>query len=510
MRFYKILLFTLLTSLFANQMQMDNPIVSIHAEDAPLSMILSMLAEESGYNIVTGPNVNSQDKLSIHMNDVSVDQAINLVVRASGLSYEIIGNSILVAKHARIVEDVGMTPHIIQLKYANPDDIVTLLADVTTKITVEKSSNTLLIIASPKKIAEITKIIKSVDRPATQIILEARLIEVSLGDEENIGLDWAKLAGITFNVAEVGSPIKLGQGNSGQTDGLMPGKEYIYDEEGGVTEAFSPIARAFLPDKMYYEMIYDRNAKKSEDQTNWTALMPFGNGMARQLTAFEITLDFLLRNNQATILANSKVVTLNGHSANISMVDVVPYVLESGGQQGGMKVQKEEVGIKLHILPTINEDGYITTSVTPEVSSIYDLIGPDRNIPHIKKRVSNTTVRVKDGETIVISGLLSASKRKQVSRLPILGPLFGWIPYLGGLFEHRYEKIVKTDLIVEITPRILHDGSSGIEKKIMHRISSKELLDFGNNLEEFKELLMNETVPSDSTIENNQLEKLAE
>jgi len=166
----------------------------------------------------------------------------------------------------------------------------------------------------------------------------------------------------------------------------------------------------------------------------------------------------------------------------------VPYVLESGGQQGGMKVQKEEVGIKLSILPTINEDGYITTSITPEVSSIYDLIGPNRNIPHIKKRISNTTVRVKDGETIVISGLLSASKRKQESYLPILGPIFGWMPVIGRLFKHSYEKIIKTDLIVEITPRILHDGSSGIEKKLMHKISSEELFNFGNDLEDFQKL----------------------
>lgn len=504
MRFYKILLFTLLTSLFANQMQMDNPIVSIHAEDAPLSMILSMLAEESGYNIVTGPNVNSQEKLSIHMDDVSVDQAINLVVRASGLSYEIIGNSILVAKHSRIIEDVGMTPHIIQLKYANPDDIVTLLKDVTTKITVEKSTNTILIIASPKKIAEITKIIEKVDVPAIQIVLEARLIEVSLGDEENSGLDWAKLSGITFNVAEVGSPMKLS--SAYDSGGLMPGKEYVLDEADQVIESFSPIARAFLPEKMYYEMIYDAKTRES----NLGGLMPFGNGMARQLTAFEITLDFLLRNNRATILANSQVVTLNGHSANISMVDVVPYVLESGGQQGGMKVQKEEVGIKLQILPTINEDGYITTSVTPEVSSIYDLIGPDRNIPHVKKRISNTTVRVKDGETIIISGLLSASKRKQESYLPILGPLFGWIPYIGGLFKHSYEKILKTDLILEITPRILHDGASGIEKKLMHKISSEELIDFGNDLEDFQELLLEQGIPTDSTSINNQLEPVTE
>ena len=93
----------------------------------------------------------------------------------------------------------------------------------------------------------------------------------------------------------------------------------------------------------------------------------------------------LLKNNTAEILANSEVVTLNGHEATISMVDVVPYILSSGGVGGQVQVQREEVGIKLKILPTVNSDGYITTQVTPEVSSIYDFIGPDRNIPWVKK-----------------------------------------------------------------------------------------------------------------------------
>ena len=131
------------------------------------------------------------------------------------------------------------------------------------------------------------------------------------------------------------------------------------------------------------------------------------------------------------------------------MVDVVPYVLSSGGLGGQVQVQREEIGIKLHILPSVNEDGFITTKVTPEVSSIYDFIGPDRNIPWIKKRTSTTTIRVKDNETIVIAGLLSADKKRVQSKFPLL-----WrIPWIGPkFFTHSSEVETKTDLIIQITP----------------------------------------------------------
>ena len=98
------------------------PKVSIHAEDTHLPSILAILAQESGFNIVTGPNVENQNKLTIHLDDVPIDQALNLVIRAAGLSYEIVGNSILVANQAKLNEDVGVSPHVISLKYANAND----------------------------------------------------------------------------------------------------------------------------------------------------------------------------------------------------------------------------------------------------------------------------------------------------------------------------------------------------------------------------------------------------
>ena len=120
LNFIALSTYILLSGLFAqdinNKVSKEVPLVSIHAEDTHLPSILAILAEESGYNIVTGPNVQSQNKLTIHLDDVPIDQAINLVIRAAGLSYEIVGKSILVANQSKINEDIGVTPTVISLQ----------------------------------------------------------------------------------------------------------------------------------------------------------------------------------------------------------------------------------------------------------------------------------------------------------------------------------------------------------------------------------------------------------
>ena len=104
-------------------------------------------------------------------------------------------------------------------------------------------------------------------------------------------------------------------------------------------------------------------------------------------------------------LKKKLVETTKGHTATIDMIDQIPYLAQSSGQSGNMQVFKEIVGIRLEILPTVNSDGYITTEVTPEVSSIVDWTG--QGYPWTKKRRSTTTVRVKDGESIIIAGLVT-------------------------------------------------------------------------------------------------------
>ena len=432
----------------------DIPTITIHAIESSLPSVLSILAEESGFNIVTGPKVNSTEKITIHLEDVPIDQAIDMVVRASGLSYEIVGNSILVANSERLNSDVGTVPHIISLKYANAEEVASLLRNITEKISVDKSGNNLLINASPKKLSEIQAIIEEIDKPAIQIMLEAKLIEVTLSDEDKEGIDWAKLSNLTTIIAETGSPLTLEGG--ALSGSLLPGGSFETTEDGSVIEVPGAMAIGGVPSEMFFQRL---------DGSTPT--------LSRQLNAFEVTLDFLMKNNKAEILANSQIVTLNGHPATIAMVDVVPYILSSGGVGGQVQVQEKEIGIKLDILPTVNTDGYITTTVTPEVSSIYDFIGPDRNIPWIKKRVSTTTIRVLDGQSIIIAGLIALDKKMSTHKVPLLHR----IPYFGKrLFTHTAEVETKTDLVIQITPKIVKDSYTGIEKNIMHEETEKRSL----------------------------------
>jgi len=182
----------------------------------------------------------------------------------------------------------------------------------------------------------------------------------------------------------------------------------------------------------------------------------------RQLTAFDITLDFLMKENKAEVLANSKLVTLNGREAYIKMIDIVPYILSSGGVGGQVQVQREEVGIKLTINPKVNTDGYITVKVEPEVSSIFEFIGPDNNIPRVKSRISSTTIRVEDGESIIIGGLISKDKTVTEYKVPYLNkiPLFGKKLFTGTTLADR-----TTDLIIQITPTVVKDNYTGILKR---------------------------------------------
>ena len=400
-------------------------LVTIHAEDAYLPGILTVLAKESGYNIVTDPSVNTQDKISIHLDDVPIEEAINLVVRAVGLGYEIVGNSFLIADPKKLDKEVGITPHIIELKYADALEVKELLSDLSKQIQVDVSGNKLLINTSPRKIAEIKRVIEGIDVPAIQVLLETRLIEVALDIDKKLGIDWSKLAKYTNILAENAEALTGGSGSVVPDPGAL-----------GTLPATAPFNRL------------------NEDN-----LIP--GKFSRQMTAFDITLDFLIKDNKADNLADSKLVTLNGREATIKMVDIVPYILSSGGVGGQVQVQREEVGIKLTVLPSVNMDGDITVKVETEVASIFEFIGPDRNIPRVKSRSSTTTIRVKDGESIIIGGLISKDRKNTIYKLPLLHK----IPWIGKKLFTSIDLVDrKTDLIIQITPSVLKDNISGIPK----------------------------------------------
>ena len=385
-------------------------LVSIDADETYLPGVLKILAEKGNLNIITGPGV-SGGKITIHMKDVPVEQAVNLVVRAAGLAYERIGNSILVAEAKSLKEETGLSSYVVSLKFADANDVKAALKGLTDQIEIDRGGNRLIIVTSPRIISEIESIVSELDRPARQVMLEARIVEVSTDDTKKLGIDWDLLNRQGVLIVE-GNP-------AASASGTLPSE------------------LPFLP-------------------PNVNGKVPGLHSLSRQAKAFQLAIDLLIREGNARVLANPKLATLNGKEATMLVGQRIPFlvsgtVFAGGGAAPVQSVQREEVGIKLSITPLINADGYITTVIKPEVSSVTGFKGNNADLPIIATRQASTTVRLKDGSSVIIGGLLSEEKTVSITRVPILGS----IPLLGLLFQHQSITTTKKDLVIEVTPRIL-------------------------------------------------------
>jgi type IV pilus assembly protein PilQ len=387
-------------------------LITLDAEDAPLASVLKILAEKGDLNIITGTGANTATRLTIHMRDVPLDQAVNLVVRAAGLAYERIGNSILVAEARALKEETGLSSYVVDLRYANAEDVKGALRNIAQDIQVDKSGNRLIVVTSPRVISQIEEIVRVMDVPARQVVLEARILEVSTGDAMQLGINWDDLNR---------QGVVIVEGGSGAT------------------------ARGAVPDSLPFF------SASGGHKSMWSM-----RGMSRQAFAWQTTIDLLIQTGKARVLANPKIATLNGREASILIGERIPFTVTGTVFAGGAaaetrQVEKEEVGIKLKITPLINADGYITTQITPEVSSVTGYKGVNNDLPVVATRQATTTVRLKDGSSVIIGGLLSEEKTTNVTKVPLLGD----IPLIGYLFQHHSISTSKRDLVIEVTPHIM-------------------------------------------------------
>jgi type II secretory pathway component GspD/PulD (secretin) len=406
--FFAVLIFSIITvaqSNFSVTIDTNSPIltdqsnirlkspITLWAKDANLSEVLKVLAERSGMNFVAGEGVN-KGKITIILNATPLNEAINLLVRAAGLSYEIIGNSVLIAERGKLSKEVGQSGYVIKLKYLKAEEVANMLSNLTTNIKVDKSGNRLICFTSPRVINEIEKIIKSVDKPHILVMLETRIIEVSMDKLDKYGIDWSAL-----------SPIV-----------------------SGVNYPVSPLKEGIDPDK-------------------WT----------KAPLEFKLTLNMLLSNGDARILMDSKLTTTNNRQAFLHIGEVIPYTIQtyntnsSGGSNE--QIQKEHVGVKISMIPHVNEEEQITLSIEPEISSISMWVGKGSDLPLIRIRKTKTTVRVENNQTIFLAGLISEEESVAIKKLPVLGD----IPLIGLIFQHKKNTIRKSNLIIEITPRIFYN-----------------------------------------------------
>lgn len=424
--------------------------VSLNAEDATISSLLSTIARLSNCNIVVASDVVDKDgekqesRITVNLRDVPVEQALSLIVKSAGLSYRFVGdNTFLVGHRDRIREEVGERSYLIPLNYISAEKIINsikIIGGQNVQVESVEGENALMVFANPDTYNEIFRRVEELDKPKQQIEIRARLIEVSLNDTKKLGIDWSKLNRLTTILAE--NPVNH-QG---------VGLPYAFSDAEGYLPYGNLQSFERLPETQYFQKIDGFNNV---------------GHFSRQLTAFDITIDWLLENNAAKLLTDTRITALNAEDAEIFIGEVVPFVVMDNDKE--VQVEREETGIKLNINARINKEGQITATIAPEVSSITDLVGG--YVPRTKQRRVTTTVTVPNGQKIHVGGLLSSNLINTTNKVPFLGDL----PFVGRFFQHQYTHIQNTDLVIEITPRVVNIAEEQYDIEVDERLG-RELI----------------------------------
>ena len=421
--------------------------ISITAQESSFSSVLSELAAISGVNIIVASDPaaaaasDQEQKISVSLKDVSVELALSNIVRSIGLSYRFVGeNTFLVGPRDRIREEVGERSYIIELNHVQADRISKSFDSFGGQVTAIEGQNALMVYANPETYSEIMQRIAQLDVPQQHIEIRARLIEVSVNDSKRMGIDWSRLNRLTTIIAE--NPV----------NGEGVGLPWNYSDETGMLPHGDLYDFAKLPETQYFQKIDGFNDV---------------GRFSRQLTAFDITLDWLLENNAAQLLTDARSTALNGEPADIFIGEVIPYVARD--RENEYTVEREEVGIKLEILASVNNDGFVTVSLNTEASNVIGFI--DGRLPRTRQRRANTTVTVPSGEKIHAGRLVSSDMINTTNKIPFLGD----IPFIGGFFRHTVATAQNTDLVIEITTRIINIAEEQYEFDLDSRLG-RELI----------------------------------
>ena len=446
--------------------------VSCDLKNADLSDVLKLFSDQTGENIVLGPNVGSET-VTIRLEDVPLEKALNLVLRIHDLDYRRIGNVIVIDNSEHLAEifpapqppekiPEETTTQVINLEYADAQSVSTSInAAFPDAASADTRIQAVIVKGTPDQIREIRSLIANLDVPGPPPPPPPPAPPPPVTQVFKV-----KYATAT----EV----------AGQLGGLVPAGSIIVDQrlnslivtgtEGTLTTVKDFLASVDVPQPQVSLELKVLEVSTNASKTlgvNWNAAVETtwseSNSSADMVdidqggigihhftrTSFQLnsTINFLLSSGQSKLLANPRITTMDGLQANIHLGDRIPLVYYDP-RAGLYQATYIDVGVVLTITPIVNGDGYITTQVVPEVSAVTNFI---QNFPQVTTRTASTTVRVKDGDTIIIGGLLNDNERVSLTKVPILGD----IPIIGALFRNKSTSVDSTEVVFMVTPRVL-------------------------------------------------------
>lgn len=296
------------------------------------------------------------------------------------------------------------------VKYGDVNDVRTLLSTLVPDVVYNVDTRLNLIIAegSPGAIDQVRELLAEIDRPLDQVMIDLKVVDISDNGSKNLGVTWGG----------VDTPGQVSIGLN----------EYAMGETIGRDAVGNPIANAGLA-----------------SLTN----VPIAIGtFARTPLALAASIQFLVTQNEAKILASPRVAALSGVESLIHIGDKYPIVYFDP-RAGQFQVQYVDIGIKLDVKSEVKADGYVVVEVRPEVSTLLELI--NNQYPRTAVRIVETTMRVKDGDTIIIGGLIREEDIQNVQKVPLLGDL----PVLGALFRSVVVTKNRNEVVLMMTPSIM-------------------------------------------------------
>ena len=416
------------------------PMVTMSVVDADVRDVLTGLATIGKVNVVIDDSVTG--KISVNLKNIPFEAALDTITRSKGLSMHRTGNVIVFASLEKMEKGFGLV-RVFPLKYARADHIKniivgggksdsefmvenpgassssgsgTLAGKVSASTTssankegikglvlnTDASTNSLIAFGAPEQIEKVQLLLKELDVPYQQILLEAQVMALSKNASKSLGIDWS-------------------------------------------WSQFPPTA-----------------SSTSSASTTTTSYFPIGlvTGGDGQVYKFGVsaTLNALIANGDGKLLARPNVITFNGNKATIFVGDELPVVTPNASSSGGTvtyTTEYKKAGITLSFVPRTNEEDNISASVFVEVSTpmtvTLDVGGQKTTAYQITTRSAQTNVRLKDGDTMVIGGLISSTDTKNFNKVPFLGDL----PVLGKLFQSVSKSKIETEVVIFLKAKLV-------------------------------------------------------
>ncbi|MEP4890487.1 MAG: type IV pilus secretin PilQ family protein [Aliiglaciecola sp.] len=409
--------------------------ISLDFQDVPVRQVLQIIAQVNGFNLVTTDTVSGN--VTISLSGVPWDQALEMILKIKGLDKRLEGNILLIAPSEELtaretqqlqskqqVADLAPLSAVnIQINYAKAQEMAAILKSTDASIlsprgsvTIDERTNTVLLRDTEASVEEARALIKALDIPIKQVLIESRMVTVRDNVDEQLGVRW----GISDSTSDGGI--------------------------SGSLEGANDIAAGVFPD------LADRL------NVNLPVTNPAGSigiQIARLVdgTIIDLELSALETENKGEIIASPRITVANQQEAYIEQGTEIPYVQATSS--GATSVEFKKAVLSLKVTPHITPDNRVILDlvVTQDTrgETVSTSTGP---AVAIDTQEISTQVLVENGETIVLGGIFQQTSTDDVSKIPLLGDL----PVVGTLFRNTQKVNEKRELLIFVTPKILVDS----------------------------------------------------